>query len=106
MIAMQTLLLVTLMVLTVALVGVILIQRSEGGALGIGGGGGGLMSARGAGNLLTRITAVLGACFFAINLLLAVMANQQRAPRSIVDDVTPAQSAPAAPATPQAPIRN
>ncbi|MSP87708.1 MAG: preprotein translocase subunit SecG [Alphaproteobacteria bacterium] len=103
---MQTLLLVTLMVLTIALVGIILIQRSEGGALGVGGGGGGLMSARGAGNLLTRITAVLGACFFAINLVLAVIANQQRAPRSIVDDVTPTQSVPAVPATPQAPIRN
>lgn len=103
---MQTLLLVTLMVLTVALVGVILIQRSEGGALGIGGGGGGLMSARGAGNLLTRITAVLGACFFAINLILAVLANQQRAPRSIVDDVTPGAPAQSAPVAPQAPIRN
>jgi preprotein translocase subunit SecG len=68
-----------------ALVGVILVQRSEGGALGIGGGGGGLMSGRGAANLLTRITGTLAAAFFATSLLLAVVASNQTQPTSILE---------------------
>ena len=109
---MITVLLVVHMMLALGLVGVVLLQRSEGGALGIGGGGGGFMSARGAGNLLTRTTAILAACFFATSLGLAIVANQQRAPRSIVDEPGRTQNAPAVPAapaepaTPQAPIRN
>ena len=50
--------------IAVALVGLVLVQRSEGGALGIGGGGGGFMSGRGAANLLTRMTAILAVCVF------------------------------------------
>jgi preprotein translocase subunit SecG len=57
-----------------ALVGVILMQRSEGGGLGVGGNPNGLMSARGAGDLLTRSTAVLATLFVALSIVLAVMA--------------------------------
>jgi protein translocase SecG subunit len=57
-------LLVLQIIVAIALVGVILLQRSEGGALGMGGGPGGFMTARGAGDLLTRTTAILAAVFF------------------------------------------
>jgi preprotein translocase subunit SecG len=57
-----------------AMVGVILMQRSEGGALGVGGSPNGLMSARGAGDLLTRVTAVLASLFVVLSIVLAVMA--------------------------------
>jgi preprotein translocase subunit SecG len=68
----------------IALVGVILLQRSEGGALGMGGGPSGFMTARGAGTLLTRATAVLGASFFILSLLLTVVAGG-RTSTSVVD---------------------
>ena len=57
----------------IALVGLVLLQRSEGGALGIGGGGGGFMTGRSAGNALTKSTAVLAACFFATSLALSIL---------------------------------
>jgi preprotein translocase subunit SecG len=60
---------------TVALIGVVLIQRSEGGGLGLGGGQGmgNFLSGRGTANLLTRTTAILGTAFFALSLLLALL---------------------------------
>ncbi|MEE4350833.1 MAG: preprotein translocase subunit SecG [Pacificimonas sp.] len=83
--------------LAAALVGVILMQKSEGGALGIGGGPGGLMTARGAGNLLTKATSWLAAIFIGTSLLLAILAGQGRdvsaIDTSLVDD--PAAVAPA-----------
>ena len=83
----------------IALVGVILLQKSEGGALGMGGGGmSGFMTGRSTANLLTRVTAILAAAFMATSILLVVIHNRDRAPRSIID-----QGAPAAPATPVAP---
>ncbi|MBV6632580.1 MAG: preprotein translocase subunit SecG [Alphaproteobacteria bacterium] len=80
---METVLLVVHLLLAVALIGVILLQRSEGGGLGIGGGGGssagagfgGMMSARGTANFLTRTTAILAASFMATSLLLAIIAS-------------------------------
>ncbi|MET0250827.1 MAG: preprotein translocase subunit SecG [Novosphingobium sp.] len=57
-----------------ALVGVILMQRSEGGGLGVGGSPSGLMSARGAANFLTRATAVLAALFVVLSIILATVA--------------------------------
>lgn len=72
---MITFLLVVHTLIAIGLVGVILLQRSEGGGLGIGGGtGGGLMSARGAANLLTRSTTVLATLFIASSIVLAVLA--------------------------------
>ena len=95
--------------IAVSLVGVILLQKSEGGALGMGGGGmSGFMTGRSTANLLTRTTAVLAACFFVTSITLAVMAANSRAPRSLVDQPAsaPAQapSAPAVPAAPSAPL--
>jgi preprotein translocase subunit SecG len=99
---MTTILLIVHLLIALALVGVILLQRSEGGALGIGGGGfGGLMTGRASANLLTRTTAVLAAGFIATSLLLAIVASYSRAPSSILDQ--PAATAPAEPAVPATP---
>jgi preprotein translocase subunit SecG len=88
--------------IAIGLVGVILLQKSEGGALGMGGGGmSGFMTGRSTANLLTRVTAVLAAAFMTTSVLLVVMHNRGRAPRSIIEQGAPA--APAAPAVPVAP---
>jgi len=87
---MQTLILTIHILIALALIGAVLLQRSEGGGLGIGGGGGaggGFMTARGTANLMTRVTAILAACFFATSLILAIMAGTQRESVSIVDEV-------------------
>lgn len=99
--AMFTVILVIHIMLAIGLTGVILIQKSEGGALGMGGGGGmsGFMTGRSAANLLTRTTAILAACFFATSIALALISSHQRAPSSIIDSgAPPASSGPAAPA--------
>jgi preprotein translocase subunit SecG len=72
---MTTLLLIVHLFVTLALIGVVLIQRSEGGGLGIGSsqGMGSFMTGRGTANLLTRATGVLGAIFFALSLALALL---------------------------------
>jgi preprotein translocase subunit SecG len=96
------LLLAVHILVALALVGVVLLQKSEGGALGMGGGGmSGFMTGRSTANLLTRVTAILAAAFMATSILLVVMHNRDRAPRSIIDQGAPA--APAAPAAPPAP---
>ncbi len=93
--------LVVHVLLAVALIGVVLMQRSEGGALGIGGGGGGLFSTRGQANLLTRTTAVLATCFIGTSIILAILAGGPSRSRSILDQ--PGGPAPTAPAQPTAP---
>ncbi len=111
---MELIILIVHLFLAIALVGVILMQKSEGGALGIGGGGGGMggfLTARGAANLLTRTTAILAALFICTSLALALIASNKRAaaPRSIVDPpgrsgpVTPGTTAPEKPAPGQPP---
>jgi preprotein translocase subunit SecG len=101
---MGTVVLVVHLLIALALVGVILLQRSEGGALGIGGGGfGGLMTGRSSANLLTRTTAALAAGFIATSLLLAIIASHRSAPRSILDQPSAPVSAPQTPAPPAAP---
>ena len=88
--------------IAIALVGVVLVQRSEGGGLGIGGGTmGGLMTTRGSANLLTRVTAVLAACFMATSIVLAILSGATQEPSSVLD--RPVQEAPAQPAEPRAP---
>jgi len=93
---MQTIILTIHILIALALVGSVLLQRSEGGGLGIGGGaGGGFMTARGTANMMTRITAILAACFFATSIILAIMAGVGTESNSIVDEVisqTPAPS--------------
>ncbi len=104
---MSTVLLIIHLFVTLSLIGVVLIQRSEGGGLGIRSsqGMGSFMSGRGTANLLTRTTAVLAAAFFALSMTLALLNRGTSGPtRSILD--TPASSsstAPVAPAGPSAP---
>lgn len=86
---MQTVVIVVHLMVVLALVGVILIQRSEGGGLGIGGGSG-FMTARGAANALTRATGILAAAFFATALGLSVLARYGGQPGDILNRVTPA----------------
>ena len=81
----QVVLLVILIFVSLAMIGVILMQRSEGGALGMGGGAGGFMSTRGAGDLLTRTTAILAAIFFGLCIVLTVVSGRAHHDASIVD---------------------
>jgi preprotein translocase subunit SecG len=102
---MTTILLVLFLLVTLAMIGVILVQRSEGGGLGIGSsqGMGSFMSGRGTANLLTRTTAILGTAFFVLALALAML-GQGQAPRgSILDAPAPGQTAPAVPTLPPLP---
>ena len=92
---MQTVLIVIHLLVVIALVGVVLLQRSEGGALGVGGGGG-FMTGRGQANALSRATAILAALFFATSLTMSIIASWSRGPSSIGDTAAPATtSAPA-----------
>jgi preprotein translocase subunit SecG len=83
---MQTVLIVVHLMVVLALVGVVLLQRSEGGGLGIGGGSG-FMTARGAANALTRATAILAAAFFVTSLTLSIVARYGEKPIDILDRV-------------------
>jgi preprotein translocase subunit SecG len=92
----MTFILVIHALIALALVGVILLQRSEGGALGIGSSSGGLMSARGASDLLTRSTAILGGMFIVTSLALAILAAATHRAR----DIDTSLAKPAAPTAP------
>ncbi|MGR7996997.1 MULTISPECIES: preprotein translocase subunit SecG [unclassified Xanthobacter] len=98
---MQTVLIVIHLLVVLALIGVVLIQRSEGGGLGIGGGGGGagggFFTARGTANVLTRVTAILAVLFFITSLSLTIVAGWGRAPRSILAPQGQSQGAPGVP---------
>ena len=89
-------LLVVFAVVAAALVGVILMQRSEGGGLGMGGSPSGLMSARGAGDFLTRTTAILATLFIVLAIAMAFVSAKRGAPAGV--DETLERAAPAAPA--------
>jgi preprotein translocase subunit SecG len=114
---MHTVVIVVHLMLVLAMIGVIMLQKSEGGGLGIGSSGG-FMTSRGTANVLTRATAILAAGFFLTSLALSIIAGHSRAPTSII----PAQqqggggvlnqlgggsqqqpTAPAAPSGPQVP---
>ena len=79
------LLLTLQIIVSVALVGVVLLQRSEGGGFVGGGSSAGMMSVRGAGDLLTRTTWILGTTFFVLSLLLTILAGREKGASSIVD---------------------
>ena len=112
---MQTVLIVIHLMIVLALVGVVLIQRSEGGGLGIGGGSG-FMSARGTANALTRTTAILATLFFITSLGLGLLTRYESKPTDILDRIPAGNAAPsgnvldqlpgAAPATTTAPAAN
>lgn len=101
---MQTVVIVIHLMLVATLIATVLLQKSEGGGLGVGGGAG-FMSSRGTANLLTRTTAVLAVGFFLTSLVLSWIASYDRKPSSIIDTSTPAsQSQPATPAAPAPPL--
>ena len=99
---MQTVIILIHLMIVLAMVGLILLQKSEGGGLGMGGGTGGFLSSRGTANVLTRTTAILAALFFATSLFLSILASFERKPRSILDGGG-GPTVPAAPSAPTAP---
>jgi preprotein translocase subunit SecG len=101
---MQSVLLVVQLILAIALVAVILIQRTAQDGGGLTGGGstmGGLFTARGSANLLTRATALLATLFILNSLALGAMASSQHQSTSLIDQIAPV--APAAPAADKVP---
>ena len=102
---MTTVLLVLHLFVTLTLIGLVLLQRSEGGGLGIGSsqGMGSFMGGRGTANLLTRGTAIMGTAFFVLALTLALLNRGASMQSRSILDTPPATSAPAAPAVPALP---
>lgn len=86
---MEHVILVIHLILALAIIGLVLLQRSEGGGLGIGGSGGlgGFMTAGQTGNALTRATAICAACFFATSLILAVLAGTHHKSGSLLENL-------------------
>jgi preprotein translocase subunit SecG len=97
---MFTFLLVVQTLIATSLVAVILMQRSEGGGLGVGGSSAGLMTARGAADFLTRATAVLGGIFITLSILLAAIAGVTRESPSVDTSLAKEQ-----PFQPDAPVQ-
>src|SRR6201988_3121759 len=97
---MLTVVIVIHLMIVLAMIGVVLLQKSEGGGLGMGGGGaGGFLSSRGSANVLTRTTALLALGFFLTSMTLSILAGFDRKPRSILGGEAPAQQG-GAPALP------
>jgi len=100
---MQTVIVVIHLMVVIVLIGAVLLQKSEGGGLGMGGGAG-FMSSRGTANLLTRTTGILAALFFLTSLGLSWLAGLNRQPSSIIStQAPPSQSQPVGGAKPVAP---
>ncbi len=107
---MNNVLLVIHLLVALSMIGVVLLQRSEGGGLGMGGAGGGggggmggFLTGRGTSNLLTRATAVLAATFMVTSLTLSVLASGGSEPSSILDEL-PVSAPPQEPAGPSVPV--
>ena len=96
---MQTVVIVVHLMIVAVLIGAVLLQKSEGGGLGMGGGAG-FMSSRGTANLLSRTTAILAAGFFVTSLFLAWLAGADRKPSSILGNPPTSQSQPGGAAAP------
>lgn len=86
---MLTVIIVIHLLIVLAMIGTVLLQRSEGGGLGIGSTGG-FLTSRGTANVLTRTTALLAAAFFATSLVLSILASWERKPRSVLQPSAPA----------------
>jgi preprotein translocase subunit SecG len=97
---MQSVVIIIHLMIVLAMIGVVLLQKSEGGGLGMGSGGGGFMTNRGAANVLTRATAFLAAAFFLTSLLLSVIAGLSRNPTSIINPGAAPAGTPGSPTTP------
>jgi preprotein translocase subunit SecG len=95
---MQTVVIVVHLMIVLGIIGLVLLQRSEGGGLGIGGGGG-FMTTRGTTNALSRATAILAGLFFLTSLILSILAGYERKPTSILNTGAPV-TAPGAPTPP------
>ena len=97
-------LLIVQALIATSLIGVILMQRSEGGGLGVGGSSSGFMTARGAADFLSRSTAILGGLFIVLSIVMAAIAGATRTPSkidtSLAGKTTPAQQAQPAPLQP------
>ena len=97
-------LLIVQSLIAIALISVILMQRSEGGGLGVGGSSSGFMTARGAADFLTRATSILGGVFIVLSIVMAAIAGATREPSkidtSLAGKVAPAQQTQPAPAQP------
>lgn len=98
---METVVIVIHLMVIVALIAVVLLQRSEGGALGIGGSNN-FLTGRGTGNVLTRATSILGIVFFATSMVMTILARMAAPPSAILEQI-PAATAPA-PVVPDATI--
>jgi len=96
---MQTFVIVVHLMIVLAMIGFVLLQKSEGGGLGIGSTGG-FLSSRGTSNVLSRSTAILAAGFFATSLILSILAGMHRNPGSVLHPTTGAPTAPGAPSVP------
>ena len=96
---MQTVIIVIHLMIVLAMIGLVLLQRSEGGGLGMGGGGG-FMTSRGSSNVLTRATAILAGVFFVTSLALSILAGYDRKPTSILNTGVPAPAPAGAPQPP------
>ena len=106
---MQEVVLVIHIMLAFSIIVTVLLQQSEGGALGIGGGQGSMMSGRSAANLLTRLTTIFVGCFFITSLVLAWMAKQDSVGSSVLDVPAPVaveETVPVEQDIPQVPISN
>jgi preprotein translocase subunit SecG len=99
---MQTVVILIHLMVVAAMIGVILLQKSEGGGLGIGSTGG-FMTSRGTANVLTRTTATLALTFFVTSLALSILAGIERRPTSIIQTTPATPQAPGAPG-PAAPL--
>jgi preprotein translocase subunit SecG len=110
---MNTVVLVLHLLIALSLIALVLMQRSEGGALGIGGGTSSLISGRGAADLLARITGILAALFFVTSISLTLLSGGERLKSSVIDEPAqssnwfdmflPKKTAPVTPAAPSAP---
>jgi preprotein translocase subunit SecG len=99
---MQTFIIIIHLLIVSAMIGVVLLQRSEGGGLGIGSGGG-FLTSRGTANVLTRTTAILAGLFFVTSLVLSILAGMERKPHSVIQGGQPPAGQPAAPGAPAPP---
>ena len=97
---MTTILLVIHLMVAVAMIVLVLLQRSEGGALGIGGGGDGMMSARGLGNAMTRSTAILAGVFFLTSIGLTILGTMENRSSVLDGQIETDGTTPAGPLAP------
>jgi len=100
---MENVILTVHLILALLLIGVVLLQRSEGGGLGMGGGGSGVMSGRQAANALSKLTWIFAAAFIATSVTLTVLAARDASSGSVVDQFNSSSQGADAPAVPALP---